>query len=178
MQRLSQVYTQRFNRRHRRVGHVLQGRYRAIVVDAAAYCRFVAQGIGLPSVWEGLRGQMWLGDAPFRAKIERRLGAERRADVSRAQREPARPNTDELLAEVARAFDLPRHAVQCSARPPPPAGVSLCRFSAAAGGERTDHQGGAACRNIRTTGIPDSGRGGKPQGPTQKLLDYYYKVKR
>jgi len=51
MQRLNQVYTQRFN-----------------------------------------RGQMWLGDEPFRAKMQRRLGAKRSADVSRAQREPARPN--------------------------------------------------------------------------------------
>jgi hypothetical protein len=37
MERLNQVYTPRFNRRHRRVGHVLQGRDKAIVVDAA-YC--------------------------------------------------------------------------------------------------------------------------------------------
>jgi hypothetical protein len=49
MQRLNQVYTQRFN-----------------------------------------RGQMWLGDEPFRAKMQRRLGGKRSADVSRAQREPAR----------------------------------------------------------------------------------------
>jgi hypothetical protein len=56
MQRLNQVYTRRFIRRRRRVGHVLQGGYKAIVVDAA-YRRFVAQGIiGRPSVWEGLRG--------------------------------------------------------------------------------------------------------------------------
>jgi hypothetical protein len=79
--------------------------------SGAAYRRFVTQGIGLPSVWEDLRGQMWLGDEPFRAKMQRRLGAKRRADVSRAQRTPARPNPDELLAEVAKAFDLPRHAV-------------------------------------------------------------------
>ena len=39
MQRLNQVYTQRFNRRHRRVGHVLQGRYQAIVVDQTATSR-------------------------------------------------------------------------------------------------------------------------------------------
>jgi hypothetical protein len=35
IQRLNQVYTQRFNRRDRRMGHVLQVRYKAIVVDAA-----------------------------------------------------------------------------------------------------------------------------------------------
>ena len=79
--------------------------------SGAAYRRFVAQGTALPSVWEDLRGQMWLGGEKFRGKMQHRLGGKRGADVSRAQREPARPNPDELLAEVATAFDLPRNAV-------------------------------------------------------------------
>src|ERR1700675_1231059 len=37
MRRLNGVYTQAFNRHHRRVGHLLQGRYKAIVVDKNAY---------------------------------------------------------------------------------------------------------------------------------------------
>ncbi|MGQ0591576.1 MAG: addiction module toxin RelE, partial [Gammaproteobacteria bacterium] len=37
MRRLNGVYTQAFNRRHGLVGHVLQGRYQAIVVDRDAY---------------------------------------------------------------------------------------------------------------------------------------------
>ena len=169
MRRLNQVYTQRFNRRHRRVGHVLQGRYKAIVVDkdgylkeliryvvlnpvrakrvrlperwawssyrataglsaappwlavdevrgqfggsGAVYRRFVAQGVGLPSVWASLQGQMWLGDEEFRDKMQRHLGGKRSADVSRAQREPARPTPDELLARVAKALGLPHSAV-------------------------------------------------------------------
>ena len=37
MRQLNGVYTQRFNRRHRRVGHVFQGRFKAIVVDKQAY---------------------------------------------------------------------------------------------------------------------------------------------
>nr|WP_172200502.1 transposase [Niveibacterium sp. COAC-50] len=31
------VYTQRFNRRHRRVGHVFQGHYKAILVERDSY---------------------------------------------------------------------------------------------------------------------------------------------
>jgi REP element-mobilizing transposase RayT len=31
------TYTQRFNRRHRRVGHVLQGRYKVVLVDKDSY---------------------------------------------------------------------------------------------------------------------------------------------
>src|SRR5881409_376698 len=34
---LNGVYTQAFNRRHRRVGHLFQGRYKAILVDKGAY---------------------------------------------------------------------------------------------------------------------------------------------
>lgn len=45
MRQLNGVYTQAFNRRHRRVGHVLQGRFKAIVVDQDSYllelCRYV-----------------------------------------------------------------------------------------------------------------------------------------
>lgn len=124
MRRLGGVCTQAFNRRHRRVGCVLQGRYRAILVDRDAYllelCRdvvpnpvragladdpakcpwtsyaatagkapvpdwlaadvvlgvlqpdraaarrssvgFVAEGIGRPSPWQNLVGQVFLGD--------------------------------------------------------------------------------------------------------------------
>ena len=45
MRRLNGVYTQSFNRRHGRVGHVFQGRYKAIVVDKENYllelCRYI-----------------------------------------------------------------------------------------------------------------------------------------
>ena len=37
MRHLNGVYTQRFNRRHGRVGHVFQGRYKAILVQKGAY---------------------------------------------------------------------------------------------------------------------------------------------
>jgi REP element-mobilizing transposase RayT len=45
MRQLNGVYTQRFNRRHGRDGHIFQGRYRAILVDKEGYllslCRYV-----------------------------------------------------------------------------------------------------------------------------------------
>ena len=37
MRQLNGVYTQRFNRIHNRVGHVFQGRYKAILVQKDAY---------------------------------------------------------------------------------------------------------------------------------------------
>ena len=45
MRRRNQVYTQAFNHRHSRVGHVLQGRYKAFIVDKDNYrlelCRYI-----------------------------------------------------------------------------------------------------------------------------------------
>lgn len=45
MRQLNGVYTQAFNRRHGRVGHVLQGRFKAILVERDSYllelCRYV-----------------------------------------------------------------------------------------------------------------------------------------
>lgn len=38
MRRFNGVYTQNFNHRHKRVGHVFQGRYKSIVVDKDSYC--------------------------------------------------------------------------------------------------------------------------------------------
>ena len=45
MRRLNASYTQRFNRRHGRVGHVLQGRFKSILVEKESYllelCRYL-----------------------------------------------------------------------------------------------------------------------------------------
>ncbi len=45
MQRLNGVYTQAYNRRHNKVGHLFQGRFKGILVDKNAYllevCRYV-----------------------------------------------------------------------------------------------------------------------------------------
>lgn len=45
MRRFNGVYTQAFNRRHGRVGHVFQGRYKCILVDKDSYglelCRYI-----------------------------------------------------------------------------------------------------------------------------------------
>jgi REP element-mobilizing transposase RayT/phage pi2 protein 07 len=45
MQQLNGIYTQAFNRRHNRPGHLLQGRYKAILVEKDSYllalCRYI-----------------------------------------------------------------------------------------------------------------------------------------
>lgn len=50
MRQLNGVYTQRANRRHRRVGHVFQGRYTAIIVEKESYLLELARYIVLNPV--------------------------------------------------------------------------------------------------------------------------------
>jgi putative transposase len=54
MRRLNGVYTQSFNRRHGLVGHVLQGRYKSVIVDRNAYLLELARYIVLNPVRAGL----------------------------------------------------------------------------------------------------------------------------
>jgi REP element-mobilizing transposase RayT len=54
MRQLNGVYTQRFNRRHERSGHLLQGRFGAQIVDGEAYFLEVCRYIVLNPVRAGL----------------------------------------------------------------------------------------------------------------------------
>lgn len=165
MRRLNGVYTQAFNRRHTRVGHVLQGRYKSIIVDRdsyllelaryivlnpvrakmvkrvgdwpwssyratlgeaarpswlasdylieqfgrrgrSAYRDFVTAGIGQASVWEGLRGQIWLGSEAFLKRMQGHADRRPTANVPSVQRAPARPRAQDVLAQVGKVYGL------------------------------------------------------------------------
>jgi len=54
MHQFNDIYTQRFNRRHRRVGHVFQGRYKAIIVQKDSYLLELARYIVLNPVRAGM----------------------------------------------------------------------------------------------------------------------------
>lgn len=54
MRHLNGVYTQRFNRQHQRVGHLLQGRFKAILVDKLSYLLELARYIVLNPVRAGM----------------------------------------------------------------------------------------------------------------------------
>jgi REP element-mobilizing transposase RayT len=109
MRHINGVYTQLFNRRHRKVGHLFQGRFKAILVDRDAYllevCRYVElnsvaariaknpqswpwssyrahAGLEAAPTWldtDGLHGHM-LG-RPVRNAADRRRAARRYADL-------------------------------------------------------------------------------------------------
>jgi putative transposase len=76
MRQLNGVYTQRFNRRHGRVGPVFQGRFKAIVVDRQAYLLELSRYVVLNPVrarrvkdlaryrWSSYRASAGLEDLP------------------------------------------------------------------------------------------------------------------
>lgn len=162
MRQLNGVYTQQFNRRRGRVGHVFQGRYKAILVDKESYllelCRyivlnpiraamvaqpeqylwssypvtmgtnresscvssdwilsqfssrkstarkryqqFVLEGIGQPSSWNQLKGQVLLGSEKFIESLRPYIqDAERLDEVPRAQRLLNRPTLPALMED-------------------------------------------------------------------------------
>lgn len=160
MRQLNGVYTQYVNRRHNRVGHVFQGRYKAILVEKesyllelsryvvlnpvragivtnidqwpwssypamigksscpewlqadwilgqfgkqrkqakAAYVDFVRAGVGLPSVWNALRGQIYLGSDTFVDTMLQHVESDKdSSEIPRAQRKgQAKPLSDYL----------------------------------------------------------------------------------
>lgn len=70
MRQLNGVYTQNFNRRNHRCGHVFQGRYKSILVDKQSYLLELARYIVLNPVRAGMvqRAQDWPWSS-FRATI-------------------------------------------------------------------------------------------------------------
>jgi hypothetical protein len=72
MRQLNGVYTQLFNRRHHRVGHIFQGRYKAILIQKESHllevCRYVvlnpvrAKAVKSPEGWRwsSYRATAWL----------------------------------------------------------------------------------------------------------------------
>lgn len=173
MRRLNGVYTQSFNRRHGRVGHVLQGRYKSIVVEResyllelcryvvlnpvragivkrvadwpwssyratagnakapvwlasgwvlgqfghqrqgaqAAYRRFVSAGIRSASPWEGIRGQVWLGEDGFLKRMQSMLKDKHRKEVPRGQQLPDRPSSETIIKAVSETYDVERRDI-------------------------------------------------------------------
>ena len=121
LRHLNGVYTQAFNRRHGKVGHVFQGRFKAILVDRDAYllalCRYVelnpvaARLVPSPEAWawssyaahvgaaatpawldsEGLHGYL-LGHLP-RDATERTRAAAKYASLVKADAERLAPSS-------------------------------------------------------------------------------------
>ena len=80
MRHLNGVFTQRFNRRHGVIGHLLQGRFKAVIVDRDAYlltlCRYVERNpvaaglVADAQAWPWSSCRAHLGQAPVPAWLD------------------------------------------------------------------------------------------------------------
>jgi putative transposase len=81
MRHINGVYTQRFNQRHRKVGHLFQGRFKAVLVDRDSYllevCRYVelnpvrASMVAAPGDWPWSSFAALTGQAPCPPWLDR-----------------------------------------------------------------------------------------------------------
>jgi hypothetical protein len=67
----------------------------------------VAQGIGQASVWEDLKGQIYLGNEAFLERIQNLVDRIVVNGIAKAQTKPLRPSVDEIMATVGRAYGIP-----------------------------------------------------------------------
>ena len=86
MRQLNGLYTQKYNWKYRKTGHVFQGRYKAIIVDRDAYllelCRYVvlnpvrAHAVEKPEDWKwsSYRATAGIDDVPSLLPVEALLG--------------------------------------------------------------------------------------------------------
>jgi putative transposase len=117
MRQLNGVYTQRFNRRHQRVGHVFQGRYKDIIVQKDTYLLELARYIVLNPArarmvrsanewrWSSYRATAGFSEAPAWLAIDRILTAfaARRGGLKNAIADSlSRAETSPRLGNVSR----------------------------------------------------------------------------
>jgi len=164
MRRLNGVYTQAFNYRRKKPGHVFQGRYQSILVDKDNYLlelcrylvlnpvraklvkspeqwswssyaataglvkaeswlatervlalfsgsrkryqRFVLEGIGKESVWQDLKGQIYLGDESFLKRMQDQIEGKAFRGIAKVQIRPVRPGAEEIKRVVANKYGI------------------------------------------------------------------------
>lgn len=109
MRQLNGVYTQISNRRHRRVGHLFQGRFKAILVDGDAYLLELARYVVLNPVRAGMvkRPENWPWSS-YRASqglapAEDFLAADALLALFASRRSTARDRYARFVAEGIRA---------------------------------------------------------------------------
>lgn len=98
------------------------------VPAAAAYQRFVREGLAGTSPWDNLRGQIWLGSEPFLATMASMIPQQALHNVPSGQTAPMRPQRESILAVVGAAYNIPPDTVlDRSHQPAFRAGVYLLR---------------------------------------------------
>ena len=126
MRQLNGMYTQYNNRRHGKVGHVFQGRYKSILVEKdhhlpeflsvdwilvqfckqktkarKRYVEFVTGSDEVSSPWEKLVGQAIYGSERFVEELQVYLGQDQQSkEIPKLQRFAGRPTLVELIPEA------------------------------------------------------------------------------
>mgnify|MGYP001562315162 CR=1 FL=1 len=76
MRQLNGIYTQKFNRKHNKVGHILQGRYKSILVEKDSHllelCRYVVLNPVMAKIAKGPEKWRW---SSYKATLGRDKGA-------------------------------------------------------------------------------------------------------
>jgi REP element-mobilizing transposase RayT len=185
LRHLNGVYTQAFNRRHRRVGHLFQGRFTAILVEKERYllalCRYIvlnpvrAQLVRHPRAWRwssyrATSGEVpappWLTTAWLLGQFGTRRGAAQRAYrqfVEAGLRQQASPWTS-LVGQIYLGSEAFRQRVQRLVRHrPDPEIPQAQRFPARPAAARLLHQvatlyGVAVADLLRPTWRPSEAR--------------------
>jgi hypothetical protein len=98
MARLNAVYSQWFNRRHRRSGHLLQGRYKAVLIEKGPFLLEVCRDVALAPVRAGLVKKA--GQWPWSSHVP----------IGKDRDQPAWLHADWLLEQFAGAGDDARKA--------------------------------------------------------------------
>ena len=107
MRHLNGVYTQRFNRRHGKVGHLFQGRFKAILVQTDSYLSEVCRYVDLNPVRAGMVTRPWSSYQSFAALAPARAWHSR--DLLWAQFDP---NDDLSAAQRYAHFVREGHGVR------------------------------------------------------------------
>jgi hypothetical protein len=76
-----------------------------------AYQQFVAEGIGGPSPWTEITGQIFLGSPAFRERMAALLLDQRPANVPQAQNNPTRLTAPEIMPRVAAVYGITPTAI-------------------------------------------------------------------
>lgn len=167
MRHVNGVYTQHFNRRHRKVGHLFQGRFKAILVDRDAYFLAVCRYVDLNPVraalaaraqdwsWSSYRAHAGLADGPpwlnsrelhqrLAPRAPRRDGPAAYAGYVNAGRDAALW-TEALVGQIY--LGSPEFAAQMQARFGRPASVEVPRAQRRASAARPleSYLNGADC---------------------------------
>ena len=156
MRHVNGVHTQRFNRRHGKVGHLFQGRFKAILVDTDAYlltlCRYVelnpvrAGWAADPLAWAWSSCRAHVGAAPAPVWLDtpglhaQLIGRECRTAAEAAQGPPAVRLGEHVEETYDHVGDGEAHAgpeQRPGARPRPPPARSSPRSSPIVARRRT-----------------------------------------